>query len=58
MPDNTQTIQTGAAELKDYYDPYGSVYEAIKRRRKKRMQDQGLDLKDEPDFDKQMNPDL
>lgn len=57
MPDNLQTTQSGAAELKNYYDPYNSIYEAIKRRRKKRMETQGIDLPDEQDFEKQINPD-
>lgn len=58
MPDNIQNINSGGAELKDYYDPYNSTYEAIKRRRKKRMEAQGLEMGDDTDFDKTPNPDL
>lgn len=59
MANNPQSITTGEAELKDYYDPYGSMYEAVKRRRKKTMSNKGL-VDDEDygaTFEKVPNPD-
>lgn len=58
MPDNIQNTQTGGAELKDYYQPYNSTYEAIKRRRKKRMEKQGIQDQESSEFDLVPNPDL
>lgn len=58
VADNLQTINTGEAELKNYYEPYNSTYEAIKRRRKKRMAKEGLDLEEDTDFNKVPNPDI
>lgn len=60
MPDNIQSISTGEAELKNYYEPYNSVYEAIKRRRKKRMTKEGILNQDNEstDFNKVPDPDL
>ncbi len=58
MPDNLQNIQSGQGELKNYYDPYNSTYEAIKRRRKKRMESEGIDLPDSAEFDQVPNPDI
>ena len=43
-----QSTQSGSAELKDYYGSE-SQYEAIKRRRKKAMEKQGIF--EEPDYD-------
>jgi hypothetical protein len=57
MPDNPQTTQTGSSELKNYYDPNDSIYEAIRRRRKKKMQ-QFVDLPDDTSIDQVPNPDL
>ena len=58
MPDNSQSITSGSSELKNYYEPYNSIYEAIKRRRKKKMQEQGLDLPDDEDENQVPNPDI
>lgn len=49
-----QGIDSGEAELKDYYDT-GSQYEAIKRRRKKAMEKYGLT--DDPKYDWEKVPD-
>jgi len=57
VADKPQTITSGTAELKDYYDPYNSTYEAIKRRRKKRMEKEGLPEPVNQDFDMVPNPD-
>lgn len=42
MADNFQTIQSGKAELKDYYGNE-STYEAIRRRRKKSIEKLGIE---------------
>lgn len=50
MANSFQTIDSGEAELKDYYD-IESQYEAIKRRRKKAMEKQGIFEDEKYDFD-------
>ena len=55
MADQFQGIESGKAELKDYYD-VGSQYEAIKRRRKKAMEKQGLFDDEKYDWDRVPTP--
>jgi len=55
MANKIQTIQTGQPELKNYYDPFNSIYEALKKRRKKKIADQ---LNEDSEFNKVPDPDL
>lgn len=55
MPDSFQSIQSGQGELKDYYGE--SMYEALRRRRKKNAEKFGLDEDtDEVNRDKIKDP--
>ena len=59
MANDFQSMTTGQPELKDYYDPYASTYEAIKKRRKKAMENKGLEDQNDysATFEKVPNPD-
>lgn len=50
MPNNFQSITSGEPELKDYYNQE-SQYEAIKKRRKRRLQKEGLTEDDTVGYD-------
>lgn len=50
MPNNFQSITSGEPELKDYYNQE-SQYEAIKKRRKRRLQKEGLTEDDAVGYD-------
>lgn len=55
MADSFQGIQSGQGELKNFYEDE-SQYEAIKRRRKRAMEKQGLFDDEKYDWDRVMNP--
>lgn len=55
MANSFQSINSGEAELKDYYNS-GSQYEAIKRRRKKAMEKYGLQEEDKVGWDRVLDP--
>ena len=50
MPDNFQGINSGQGELKDFYED-DSQYEAIRRRRKRAAEKEGIILEDKIAFD-------
>lgn len=55
MSDSFQGINSGQGELKNFYEGE-SQYEAIRRRRKKAMEKQGLTEEDKYDWDETLKP--
>lgn len=53
---NFQSIASGSAELKNDYGGQGSVYEAVRRRRKKLVEKEGINSENDSETDRTSIP--